>query len=87
MKIASHRVFPGVPLMCPKKKQDVPVAPSEQTEALATSSNVAARRVAVYLVATAALLLVVWSLIKGGDRNLWTQPSALLQPVIATLVP
>ncbi len=53
------------------------MAPSEHTEAEAVASPVTARRAAVYIVAVLALGVVVWALIEGNERDLWTQPSMI----------
>jgi hypothetical protein len=62
------------------------VAPSEHTETDATAQPAAMRRIGVYLIAGLALLVVLWSLIEGGERDLWTRSSALLRPAVALLL-
>ena len=62
------------------------MAPSEHTETDATAQATAVRRIGVYLIAGLALLVVLWSLIEGGERDLWTRPSALLRPAVALLL-
>ncbi len=62
------------------------MAPSEHTETDATTQSVAVRRIGVYLIAGLSLLVVVWSLIEGGERDLWTLQSALLRPAVVLLL-
>gem|GEM_PF-4254906 len=50
---------------------------------VASDRTARARRIAVFVVVVAALLVTVWALIEGGDRDLWSQPSALAAAVVA----
>ena len=61
------------------------MALSEPTETAAPAPSLAARRIVVYVVAAIALLVVLWSLIKGGERDLWNLPSAVLRPAVGLL--
>lgn len=67
------------------------MAPSEHTDAHTHAPRDAARdaalRAVVYVVALAALALVAWSLIEGGNRDLWTQSPGLLRPMATSLAP
>jgi len=67
--------------------QDVPVAPSEHTETDVTSRSVSVGRIGVYLIAVLALLFVLWSMVEGGERDLWTFSSGLVRPAAALLLP
>lgn len=58
--------------------QDVPVASSELPESAPAASSVAVRRIVTYLMACAALVVVLWALIEGGERDLWIRPAAFL---------
>jgi hypothetical protein len=63
--------------------QDVPVAPSEDTETDPNASAFAIRRIAAYLCVCIALAVVIWALVEGGDRDTSTQASVLLAPSFA----
>ena len=64
--------------------QDVMVAPSKHTRPGETVPLGAWRRIAVYAVVVIALLVVLWALIEGGERDLWTRASMTL-PLISVM--
>ena len=61
------------------------MASSEHPEADATAPTIAIPRIVTYVCVCLALLVVLWALIEGGDRDLWTQPSALFALVFAVV--
>jgi hypothetical protein len=60
------------------------VAPSKHTRTGETVTPDARRRIAVYAVVVIALLVVLWALIEGGDRDLWIRVSMIL-PLISVM--
>ena len=61
------------------------MASNEHSAGEAAAQSVALRRGAfrrfgIYAVVVIALLVVIWALIEGAERDLWTQPSSLGHP-------
>lgn len=65
----------------PQPIEDVPVAPTDYRSVVESEIEAeraaAIRRVIVYVVAFLSLCLLVWALIEGGERDLWTRTGAL----------
>ena len=62
------------------------MAPTDSTQqptlAAESARAMAVRRGLVYVVAALVVLVALWALIEGGERDLWTQPSTLDHPRI-----
>jgi len=63
------------------------VAPSEHNEADVHARRFLLQRAVVYAVAVVALVVVLWALIEGGERDPLTQTASSLSAAIAFLAP
>lgn len=79
MRLFKRRMNQFVTYCCGSRSmQDVAVSPREHNRADATEPNGDFVRWAVYAAIGVALVVTLWALAKGNDRDLWFDSSAVV---------